>query len=142
MQFTNVVTIRRPPGEVFAYLSRFENIPRWNYAIAETRQTSDGPVGVGTTYRQRRTVPRPSEEAFEVIEYVPDTRIAIRGDLGPLEGTLTYQLDAVPGGTRLTNDADLAGRGLLGVAAPLASGRIREAVGANLNELKRILEIG
>jgi uncharacterized protein YndB with AHSA1/START domain len=142
MQFTNTVTIRRSPGEVFAYLSSFENIPRWNYAIAETRQTSAGPVGVGTTYRQRRTVPRPSDEAFEVIEFVPDARLAIRGDLGPLEGTLTYQLEAVPDGTRLTNDADLTGRGLLGIAAPLATGRIREAVWANLSELKRILEAG
>ena len=140
MQFTNAVTIRRSPGEVFAYLSTFENIPRWNYAIAETRQTSAGPVGVGTTYRQRRTVPRQSEEAFEVIEFVPDARIAIRGDLGPLEGTLTYQLEAVPDGTRLTNDADLTARGLLGIAAPLATARIREAVEANLNELKRVLE--
>ena len=142
MQFTNAVTIRRSPGEVFAYLSAFENIPRWNYAIAETRQTSAGPVGVGTTYSQRRTVPRPSEEAFEVIEFVPDTRIAVRGDLGPLDGTLTYYLEAVPDGTRLTNDADLRARGLLGIAAPLATGRIREAVEANLNELKRVLEVG
>jgi uncharacterized protein YndB with AHSA1/START domain len=140
LHFINTVTIRRSPSEVFAYLAQFENIPQWNYAIAETRRTSAGPVGVGTTYTQRRTLPRPSEEAFEVIEFVPDTRLAIRGELGPFEGTLTYQLDAVPGGTRLTNEADLAGKGLLGIAAPLATGRIRDAVGANLGELATILE--
>lgn len=140
MQFVNTVTIRRSTSEVFAYLARFENVPRWNYAIAETRQTSGGPVGVGTTYTQRRTLPRPSEERFEVIEFVPDTRLAIRGDLGPFEGTLRYRLDAVPGGTRLTNEAHLAGKGLLGIAAPFATSRIREAVGSNLGELKTILE--
>ena len=140
MQFVNTVTIRRSPREVFTYLARFENIPRWNYAIAETRQTSAGPVGVGATYTQRRTLPRPTEETFEVIEFVPDTRLAIRGDLGPLEGTLTYRLDAVPGGTRLTNEANLTGKGLLGIAAPLATSRIREAVGSNLGELRTILE--
>jgi uncharacterized protein YndB with AHSA1/START domain len=140
MQFVNNVTIQRPPSEVFAYLAHFENIPRWNYAITETRQTSDGPVGVGTTFKQRRMLPRPSEETFKVTEFVPDTRVAITGDLGPFEGTLTYQLDAVPGGTRLTNEADLAGKGFLGIAAPLATSRIREAVDANLGELRSILE--
>ena len=140
MQFVNTLTIGRPPSEVFAYLADFENIPRWNYAISETRQTSAGPVGVGTTYRQLRMLPRPSEETFEVTEFVPEKRLAITGKLGPLEGTLRYELEAVPGGTQLTNKADLAGKGLLGFAAPLATSRVRDAVGANLSELRSILE--
>lgn len=140
MHFANTVTIRRPPAVVFAYLTTFENIPRWNYAIADTRKTSPGPVGIGATYRQRRTVPRPAEESFEVVEFVPDERVAIRGDLGPLHGTVRYQLEAVPEGTRLTNEADLSGTGLAAIVAPLAAGQIREAVGANLGELRAILE--
>ncbi|HZW41718.1 MAG TPA: SRPBCC family protein, partial [Agromyces sp.] len=67
MKFTNVVTINRPRAEVFAYLARFENIPRWNYAISETRQLTSGRVGVGTRYRQLRTLPSRSEEEFEVV---------------------------------------------------------------------------
>jgi uncharacterized protein YndB with AHSA1/START domain len=140
MQFTNAVTIRRSPPDVFAYLADFENVPRWNYAIAETRKASSGPVGVGTTYRQRRTIPSPSEERFEVVEFVPHSQLAIKGDLGPLHGTLSYRLEAVPEGTRLTNDADLSGSGILRLAAPLAVGRIQDAVAANLQELKTILE--
>ncbi len=140
MHFSNAIAIHRPPAEVFAYLTTFENIPRWNYAIAETRKTSSGPVGVGATYSQRRTQPRPAEETFEVVEYEPAARVAIRGDLGPLHGTLRYQLEAVPGGTRLTNEADLTGSGLAAIVAPLAASQIREAVGANLGELRAILE--
>ena len=37
-------------GRVFAYLAHFENLPRWNYAISDTRKTSSGPVGVGSRY--------------------------------------------------------------------------------------------
>jgi hypothetical protein len=53
---------------------------------------------------------------------------------------LTYELESVPDGTRITNRADLQAHGLLRVAAPLASGRVGDAVEANLQKLKEILE--
>lgn len=81
MRFSNTIAIRRQRDVVFDYLATFENVPRWNYAIAETRRTSPGPVGVGSTYWQRRTVPSPSEETFEVVEFEPPQRLAIRGDI-------------------------------------------------------------
>jgi len=59
--FQNTVTIRRPVRDVFAFLADFENIPKWNYAIVKTEKTSPGPVGVGTTYRQLRSIPARSE---------------------------------------------------------------------------------
>ena len=61
--FENTVTIQRPADEVFAFLADFENIPRWNYAIEETKKASAGPVGVGTRYRQTRTVPAGASRA-------------------------------------------------------------------------------
>lgn len=140
VDFTNTVVIRRPPGEVFRFLAELENVPTWNYAITETRKTSQGPVGVGTTYRQVRSLPSRSEEALEITEFEPDRRLAIRGGLGPLRGTMSYTLEPVDEGTRLTNAADLEGRGVMKIAAPLAAGRIREAVATNLGVLKDLLE--
>jgi len=55
--FENTVTITRPVEEVFTYLADAENLPQWNYAIEQTRKISPGPVGVGTLYRQTRTLP-------------------------------------------------------------------------------------
>ena len=54
--FQNIVTIARTADEVFAFLADLRNIPKWNYAIARTVQTSPGPAGVGATYRQTRTI--------------------------------------------------------------------------------------
>jgi uncharacterized membrane protein len=31
LEFENTVYIDRPIGEVFTFLSDFENIPKWNY---------------------------------------------------------------------------------------------------------------
>jgi len=46
----------------------------------------------------------------------------------------------VPEGTRLTNTADLSGRGPLRLLVPLASSRVRDAVAANLDKLRGLLE--
>ena len=115
-------------------------MPRWNYAIGETHKTSQGPVGVGAMYRQTRSLPPPAEETFTVTEFEPERRLAIHVDLGPFEGRLTYDLESVPEGTQLTNRGDLEGKGLAKVAAPLLGGRVGDAVAANLQKLKEILE--
>jgi uncharacterized protein YndB with AHSA1/START domain len=86
VNFVNTVVIRRSPHDVFEFLADFENVPEWNYAIVETHKTSQGPIGVETTYRQVRSLPAKSEEYFEFTEFEPDHRLAIRGGLGAVRG--------------------------------------------------------
>jgi carbon monoxide dehydrogenase subunit G len=140
--FENTVIIRRPVEDVFAFLADFENVPAWNYAILETRKVSPGPVGVGTTYRQTRSVPRRSEESFEVAIFEPARRLEVQGEIGPFRAKLSYALKPTGSGTRLTNAVDLGSSGLLTLVAPLATSRVKHAVAANLDTLKQILERG
>ena len=142
MEFTNTITINRHPAEVFEFLAHFENLPRWNYAISETRKVSGGPVGVGSRYRQTRTLPTRSEETFEVTEFEPDHRLSIRGPLGPFHAEVAYVLSAAEHGTALANTMHLQPSGPLRLVAPLATSGVRSAVAANLGTLKRILETG
>ena len=140
--FENTVTIRRPVEDVFAFLADFENVPTWNHAIVETRKVSPGPVGVGTTYRQTRSVPRRSEEGFQVTVFEPASRLQVQGEIGPFRARVNYLLEPMGGGTRLTNAVELGSSGLLTVVAPLATTRVKSAVAANLDTLKQILEQG
>ena len=142
MKFTNVVTINRQRAEVFAYLARFENIPRWNYAISETRQLTSGQVGVGTRYRQLRTLPSRSEEEFEVVEFEPDRRLSLDGDLALFHGRVSYDLEAAGDTTTLTNSMDLQASGAMNLVAQLATRRVQSAVAENLDVLKALLENG
>lgn len=142
MKFTNTVTIDRPQGDVFAFLARFENIPSWNYAISETRKLTTGPVGVGTRYRQLRTLPAPSEEEFEVVEFEPDRRLSLDGDLAVFHGRVSYALDSGGGATTLTNTMDLRASGPMNLVAQLGTRSVQAAVAANLDTLKQILERG
>jgi uncharacterized protein YndB with AHSA1/START domain len=133
IQFSNALTIEHAPAEVFAYLADFENLSAWNYAIASTRKIGNGPVGIGTRYVQVRTVPTHSEESFEVVEFEPVSRLAIRGRFAVFPGELSYLVEPDGGGTRLTNAVSLNG-------PRLAARRIQSAVAANLNVLKQLLE--
>jgi uncharacterized protein YndB with AHSA1/START domain len=138
--FENTVIIRRPIEEVFGFLSQFENVPEWNYAIVETRKVSEGPVGVGTIYHQVRSVPSRSEERFEVTVYNPSRHLELRGQLGPFPSRLSYALDALPEGTRVTNTVELELRGPGRLLGRVAVPRVRDAVAANLRKLKEVLE--
>lgn len=140
MKFTNVVTINRPRAAVFAYLADLENLPRWNYAISETRRLTSGPVGAGMRYRQTRTLPSLSQETLEVTEFEPDRKLSIEGGLGPLHGRVHYLLESEGGSTRLTNTMDLHAAGPLSLVARLGASRVRSAVAANLDTLKQLLE--
>jgi len=81
-----------------------------------------------------------AEETLRVTELEPDRRFAVHGELGPFVGTLTYDFEDVGGRTRVTNTVRLEARGLMKVAAPITSGRVRRAVAANLGALKGLLE--
>jgi uncharacterized protein YndB with AHSA1/START domain len=138
--FENTVLIRRPIEDVFAFLADFENIPKWNYAIVETRKVSEGAVGVGTIYQQMRSVPSRSEESFEVTAYNPPRHLEIRGQLGPFPSRLSYALDAIAEGTRVTNSVELEFRGPGRLLGRVAVPRVRGAVDANLRKLKELLD--
>ena len=139
--FQNTVMINRTAPEVFAFLADFQNIPSWNYAIEQTTKTSPGPVGVGATYRQTRTLPRRSEEDFEVTVFEPHGRLAIHGQFGPFRATTSYELEPTASGTRLTNKVELEpSSAMLRLISPLAAPRVKTAVARNLSSLKQLLE--
>jgi hypothetical protein len=139
--FENTVTIHRPLDEVFAFLADFENVPKWNYAIEKTWKATPGPVGVGTTYRQTRSIPGRSEEGFEVTAFEPGKLLAVQGQIGPFRARISYLLEAAPGGTRLTNDVALDPAPTVPrLAARLATPKIKAAVAENLTKLKEVLQ--
>lgn len=140
MKFTNTITIERPPTTVFAYLANLENLPQWNYALAETQKLTPGPPGVGTRYRQIRTIPVHTEESLEIVELTPNRQLTVQGTLNSLPAILTYTLDATDGTTTLTNTVDIHPWRPLSLLAPIALGRVKSAVAANLAVLKQLLE--
>ena len=140
MRFTNTITVDQPPAAVFAYLGNLENLPEWNYALAETRKLTPGPPGAGSRYIQTRTIPVHAEESLEITEFVPNQKLTIDGTLNSFPATVTYTLNPTGNGTTLTNTITLETPGLANLLAPIATTRIKSAVAANLTELKKLLD--
>jgi uncharacterized protein YndB with AHSA1/START domain len=140
MEFVNWIIIDRPRSDVFSFVADLENTPRWNHAIAESIRITNGPIRVGTTYRQVRVLPRRVVEEVEITDFQPDRRLQLRGAVGPLEGTITYDLEDLDGRTRLVNTMDLSARGVGKLVASIAATRARDAVGKNLLVLRGLLE--
>jgi hypothetical protein len=86
-------------------------------------------------------VPSRSVEGFEVTVFEPARWLATHGQIGTFQATISYELEATAGETRLVNKVELdASQSMLRLAAPLASPRIKAAVAQNLGKLRLILE--
>jgi uncharacterized protein YndB with AHSA1/START domain len=46
------IVIDRPPGEVFDFVANAENEPRYHSQMRVSKKITDGPIGVGTSFRQ------------------------------------------------------------------------------------------
>lgn len=140
IEFTNTIDINRPVDEVFAYVSDLEHTPEWNWAISETRKTSAGPVAVGTTYRQTRSVPSRATEELEITALQANELLEVTGVLASLPAHLSYQFHRTAGGTRIVNNIKIEPQGALRLLAPVAGKRIERSVAENLSVLKNRLE--
>ncbi len=50
IKFEVTIIIHRPLEDVFRFVAQGENGSKWNSAVKEVKQISEGPVGVGTRY--------------------------------------------------------------------------------------------
>ena len=140
ISFTNTIRINRSPSDIYAYLSDLEHTPEWNWAIAETTKTTQGPVAIGTRYRQTRTVPAPATESLEISSLDANRHIEVQGTLAAMRARLDYELTEVGDGTEIVNTVQLEPQGALRLAGPIVGPRIKSAVASNLADLKTRLE--
>jgi hypothetical protein len=136
------VEIRRPITEVFAFVTRVENFPSWfGEIVAESRQTSLGPISVGTTYMQtHHFLGRRFTSHFMVTAYERDRLFCVSTSQGlvPFQGCFSFEM--IPGGTRLIDQHEINPKGFFGLVGSLLVGRLRQQADTNLATLKRLLE--
>jgi len=133
------VVINRPIEEVFAFVSAGENWSQWATELVETKKTSEGPLGVGTTYTHvAQMLGRRIENGYEVTEYEPNRKVSMKSTSGPVPAETSLTVESVEGGTKLalTVAAEIAG--VFKLAEPLVArimGRQQDANFANLRDL-------
>ena len=139
LEFENTIRIDRPIVDVFAFLTDFENIPKWNYYVVEVRRLSESPTGIGTTYHQVR---KTDQQDFRVTEFEANRTVAVktlpRSSPGFERRFTLYE----EGDTTRIRDEWKLDTGRPAILERLARGRVKSAVAENLAKLKELLEEG
>jgi carbon monoxide dehydrogenase subunit G len=135
------VTVNRPVEEVWEFISNFENTTRWSRGVLEARQTSEGPIGVGSTlqtvvqaFGRRRTA------SYLVTEYEPNRAFAFKVTSGVMTSQARYSVEPAGAGTRLTGSGEIDAVGLYKLLAPILIRTVKRHSEDDLANAKRILE--
>ena len=138
------VVIERPVEEVFAFATDPNNDPLWQSTSLETEQTSEGPVDVGTTFRNTsKFLGRRIDSTYEVTENDPPHKQCVRITSGPIPGSGCYLFEPADGGsTRFTQIFEAEIGGFFRLAEPLVGRALRRQMQADMATLKDLLESG
>ena len=108
------VDIKSPVDKVFEYTTVANDWPKWHDYIPKAEQTSEGLVGVGTTFKGKtRMWGQTLEWTGKVTEYEPYKRWRLIVDAGSVSTDEKLTFDAVESGTRFTIVYDVKVSGLL-----------------------------
>ncbi len=135
------IVINRPVEEVFAFLSDLESNLKWRTSQIEAIKTSEGPIGVGTTYRTVNNVlGRRLEGESEVIEYEPNRKVTVKIKSGYFPFVSQRIFEPVEGGTRVRFVGEMEPGGLFKLAEPLVASMAKRRVEADAANLKDMME--
>ena len=134
-------TIKFPPDVVFEYVSNLDNTTKWLPGVMQVDKLTDGPVSVGTRYRETRQVAdRKGHVDMEVTGFDPPRRFATSFDQGGYDTTYSYSFAADGSGTKVTLVCELEGRGWKNMIAPLAAKSMQRFDKRLLKSLKAAME--
>lgn len=137
IQFEDAIGIDCPREEIFLFLANFENEPLWKANVIEKKKVTDGPIGVGTKWREKvRMIGPPAVNTFEVTEYEPDSKLSYK-NAGPFSALVHYTLAPLTGGTKFQITSEI---GLPRLARPLMSALYKKSMQTMLSSLKEHLE--
>ena len=139
--FDSSVTIKRSSDEVFAFVTEPTNEPKWHEDVMEVKRTSDGPVGVGSSFEWNMNFMGTHRVQLEVLEFVPGLREVIAAvSSGPLTPTFTYTFERVKGGTRFTRHGEIKVDGLMRLIEPVMKVIAPKHMQGLLEKLKLVME--
>lgn len=140
IQHEITVHLNCPVDKIFVFLAEAKNLRAWQTNLVENEQLTEGPIRVGTRFREvRRTGPRNSDIQAEITVFEPNKRFATKTIIGP-QATVSYTLDAEGGGTKLTYRFALQMSGIMKLLEPMIAGSIKKDTESDFQKLKSILE--
>jgi uncharacterized membrane protein len=135
------ITLHRPVDQVFGFVTDFSKAVQWQAGIVEARVTSNGPVGVGTTYTWvQQIVGQKVDTRGEITAWEPPNRYEWKSVSGPfpLSGGVTFKAEG--DSTVVTQYADAEPGGFFKLAEGLLVRQVEGQLAQSLKTLKELLE--
>jgi len=138
------VNINKPAEEIFSYLSYIPNHKEIFSANLDSKQTSEGPLGVGSTMRNIATfMGMKMEERFVITEYQPNkvmTKQSAPGSTFVTSDKMT--LEPVKGGTMFTLDVTADFKGVMKLLDGFMERQVGKILTKDLERFKENFESG
>jgi len=133
--------IARSPEDVFEVLSNPTRATEFLDNITESRQFTDGPIGVGTVFRETRVMNGKEASADLLLSaYQPYSHVGITTGAEGITVAYRYHLSPDGDGTRLTWTCELEASGLRKAMLPVVAAILRKEDGDHLRKMKAYLE--
>jgi hypothetical protein len=112
-------------------------------ALRRGQELGGGPVGVGSRLRQHRLRNnREFDLEFAVTAHEPPRRHVVEGTVFGVATTMAFLIEPADEGSRVTMEADVKGRGLPVLLAPVVTREMRKSTLAALRQLRQLLAAG
>ena len=133
--------ISRPPQDVFDFITTPDNAPKVVASVKSTVMLTDGPIHVGTRYRETRLMRGKEEHAeLEVVAYEPNQKYAVKNLTEGIETVYRYEFQPEANGTRVELVCEVRASGARKLMIPLVVAVLKKEDGDHLQRLKNVLE--
>lgn len=134
------VLVRRPRGEVAAFMFHPANDLRWTGGITSSTPAGPGPLVAGATVeRTAKFLGRRFTYGYVVTDHEPDRLVELKVER-PFPMVVRYELADADGGTEVAIRASGTPGGFFGWATPLMARQVRKSIAADLDRLRACLE--
>jgi carbon monoxide dehydrogenase subunit G len=137
----NQIFINRPPQEVFEYVTDPANSLKYQSGTSMAEWISEGPVGVGSTWKAvTRFVGRDIEGELQITEWQPPNLNSFKTISGPVPFEMTIKTEPQGEGTLLTQIGQADFGGIFKLAEGMVGKQLKKHMEADNQTLKELLE--
>ena len=135
------INIKSPVNKVFSYTLDIKSWPKWFSSITEAEQTSQGQVGIGTTFTAtNKGMGMKVKMTGKVTGYEQNKTWSKDYGARSINTKVRYSFVSFDGGTKLVQQFDITITGFMKLFSSMLVNSIHKQMKVALNNLKNILE--
>ena len=136
------IEINRSVKEVYDYIVNVENAPKWQPAVIEVKRLTEGPIRVGTQFKEvAKMMGRQFNTICEITELEVERRFAFKGtSSGPFDYEALYTLEPTGNATRLNIVGKMRAKGLWKFLEPIFKAEVKKESRQEVLRMKSVIE--